>query len=485
MGIKQPELGKRQRFEFRTGVGNVPGLGGVNKQKDPGALMPWEFQHLENVEAEGDTIVSRGGQTKVNSGAALDGYILGAFSGDSDTVSEGTSGAAVWNAGKLAIAATYVAAANAEVWFFNEELNSFSRVFVASGSGDASENPLGYSSCAIRAADGGPASELWLTGATPSENSHRIKKMNPSYTAAAPNFPMTMFKLTGTNVGPTSIIHDRYHAGTWYIGFGSNGVADAKVYKWDGKTISTEDAPAIDTAFPVLYYGDQNGEVYAGYSNISATVSTIRRRGPNGTWAALSNSGFGASTFRINVFSQDKNSVKWMGGSKDAIASASEQAILASFTSSTLTLQRSITVGGSGLTIHGNAMAFSVENQVMYYCYSATFGTEICRLGSYTGAAFNDNIKDFITQDSTIRQCIGLAVHNGRLYGLFTTSTSNSGKLMSAALNGLTGTWTAHTSNLPSGVSTIPLPSASGLFSDVFNSDGAFDGGLHLISLSQ
>jgi hypothetical protein len=69
MGKVQPELGKKERFELRPGVAGFPQWKGQDVDSNPGSIPIFKLRQLINGRFREDGILSRGGQTKLNTSA--------------------------------------------------------------------------------------------------------------------------------------------------------------------------------------------------------------------------------------------------------------------------------------------------------------------------------------------------------------------------------------------------------------------------------
>lgn len=66
MGKVQPELGEKERFELRPGVGGFPNWQGMDQDSNPGSIPIFKFRRIINARFREDGILSRGGQSKLN-----------------------------------------------------------------------------------------------------------------------------------------------------------------------------------------------------------------------------------------------------------------------------------------------------------------------------------------------------------------------------------------------------------------------------------
>lgn len=66
-----------QQFSLRFGL-SLPKAKGMKRQGDPARIPFDQFYHLQNMRVSGNQLVSRGGQSKVNTSAET-GCIVGIF----------------------------------------------------------------------------------------------------------------------------------------------------------------------------------------------------------------------------------------------------------------------------------------------------------------------------------------------------------------------------------------------------------------------
>lgn len=260
MGLKGKELGRRQRFEYRSGVAQHPQLRGVNKEDDPESVPTWQYQEVINAQVRKGALVTRGGQSKYNSSGAASDCIIGIY--DASGGEDGGAGLAIYGLNFPNDSELSSGAANNAEQFISDpagdsEVPSSVAISITSNLYQWTDGYIYFM--------GSKDSYVQLWRFQPSSNPAKIQGASFVTRIVADT------GVTGRNIGGD--------ANNLYLVVNGASAANTKVYRWDGQTLATDDTPNAQTngLFCLLNYQE---------SIVALYNSLIKVRASDGTWSS-------------------------------------------------------------------------------------------------------------------------------------------------------------------------------------------------------
>ncbi len=354
MGLKEPELGDRQRYEARKGVGGFPQWGGVNKDTDPSGVDAWEFEHLVNVTLSGGSLVSRGGQEQLGSDSAMDGCIYGII----DLGNDSTAGTLLYAQNSLV---------QQQVIAYNIATDPVDQVAL----GGSSYQPL---------------PSAW-------DNRRALFRYGDDILAYSSTAPGSVSKLlttyqAGVAAVATSLLFSVAHIGgaaesNDVLYLSQNAAGAGNIYSWDGTTLAVDvtGITAVDTMMAAFH----ETVVVAGVDLFKFRVSV-------GSWTNVSIPA-GMTSFRpLDIVSYKDH--LYISGRDEAAGSWASKVLV--WDGAALTLANTPTDGTASISgQHGfgiGCTALATFNGLLYYGWSRAQanGHLICYIGKFDGTTWTD-----------------------------------------------------------------------------------------------
>lgn len=389
-----------------------------------------QFLELTNVEHLGTMLKNRDGLAKVNSSAAMTGSVMGVADDRAMGIGGGTlagvgtrwyylhyDGLSVYDSG-LSTPMEYITST-----VFNTEAGGGVCALIFFDDGwvyYASNGVDGGSTYLYRFRPG------VVTGPTDTVGSVQAE---PEKVAVIDADASTTTYLTSMcKAGPY------YYLGTAH-NVATDIVSSPAVYKWDGKTVSLENSTALTDGADhavVATYRDRPVVMYNSAAGAAgAIIPTVRYKADDGTWTGLTWP-TASTSFLVNATCEFKDKLWWAGKEE---ASADDGQIY-SLSGTTITKEREIT---NTLDMNTGFTGMVVSGGYLYFLYYKTAVGTI--LGRYDGTTWTNEYKTIVATGVGFLSCGPLWVQGGRMYA----KVGSDGKVYSAAVTDLGGTWTLTT----------------------------------------
>lgn len=263
------------KFIHRVGGQDIPRFGGVRQECDPGAIPPNMFRNAVNVRYQGGRLVSRGGQSKFNTGA-LSGRVQGIFSSEFEFSTDVPVGAwcsdiGVGGATEIGSEKLYLLGGDSKYigfYYFSEDQQPVLR-----------RQPYDI----IRTADVALASFgdgfMWIGGFDETKN--YLKSFSRG---GAPTTLASVDRVSGT----ATFCDIERLGGTIFFSVGSGTYSACRVYRYSGGAIVEDDTPfALNSERGTPHLRALGSELYmVRGGKATATTTKIRRRYA-GAWSTL------------------------------------------------------------------------------------------------------------------------------------------------------------------------------------------------------
>lgn len=464
------ELGARTPFSLRAGI-DVPRFGGINKQRDPGAIGDEEFQELINVDWKETKLVNRAGLTKLHS-TALDGEVrglfdptlAGAFGGDSDlqevagvsdcspTTGYGTAGARLF-------------------WLGTDSCTSDPALFYYA----PDQSPVVQKSMipsAVSLANGihGDGEVLWVHTSANSAGTatpqRYLKHFTPRAFGSTPYDVLAFSHTLATGAaspfgqaGMARFLRDLYIGSS----VAPNSIADAvlNAWRWDGRTLTLEDTVTLSAgswtgnflfSVGLCQFREELIEaICATTGNVDVSEDTttfsdkIRKRSTAGSWSNISLPGtvshFSSATNNPVVY-KDKCYIFGLG-IMPGVHATNSGGIVLSYDGSSLSVAQNVISGvvGAGTYTLRSPVVF---DGYLYYLYTPGTSTTTVNIGRFDGSSWNNTYKVISSQFAVAAAATDyhwLIAYQGKLYA-GVNSAGETSRLIASPGTSVNGTWT-------------------------------------------
>ena len=422
------------KFIHRVGGAEIPRFGGVRRECDPGAIPPNMFRNAVNVRYQGGRLVSRGGQSKFNTGA-LSGRVQGIFSSEFEfstgAPADGTcSEVGVGGGTDIGSEKLYLVGGDTKyigLYYFGEDQTPLLRRQVYDPARIADTEMASFG-------DG----RIWVGGYDAANVYLRVFSRSGLPTVVA-----SVAQILNTSMFGSI---ESYEA-SLYFSVAALADANTRVYRYTGSAIVQDDAPGWShrpylRALPPDLYAIRGGFVSGGLAKI--------RRKSAGVWADLASS---LANFAANGQPVIYNGALWALGKNGVSPSFSGPAAIKIVVGGTVTTERDL--ASSAARNHYYALP-AVFNGYLYYLYQqndpSTAAPVSLHLGRFDGTTWSDTHKDLGTQfpqlvnDGNVPMLGFLGGFDGKLRVVIrdsTYSTCNFNVFSSPDLD-TAGTWTSH-----------------------------------------
>ena len=367
---KSKELGIRNPFIWRAGI-NFPTWEGVNRQNDPGAIRDAQLYDAINVRINGNEIVCRGGQEKVNPDENASGCVYGMVD-----VDEG--------------AAMYVGMPGGSTDWFNPDGDPNIETNVLTGALDEqSISAFGDDSKARR--------RYYRLGGNivvfgkDANNTGSLFQLVPPPVDVDPAQVTSKTKVTKlfdlAEASSFTVLQELRGDGTFgpvlYIGATSTGIP----YRWDGTTLSADAAGSLGSGRQIMTTA--LGDVF-----VSGTNYIKKRNG--GTWDTVSIPA-GITTWEPSCGAEYQTYLV-LGGRDSGMGSG--PALLITYDGTT-SVKHELTTGGTTPRAGVAVSDCVVAEGILYFAWTQTgASSNPAIIGKWDGTTWSDDIVSFTVENN-------------------------------------------------------------------------------------
>lgn len=377
-------------YSFRLGTEVIPKFGGMRREGPRYAIPPHQFYDLQNVRLVGGELVARGGQSKLNSGAALSGCIYGMGQVEPDE-GGGKTGAGMGAFGLMIGGRTILDIYNPElsptVQVLLTGLAATTSEFVHSGKLWALDS--GHQISLSPDGLGGIVGEKRQVFATPSGNLPSASGIEGGSSGTA----------HAAVVAPTVDADRVGERDLWFI-------TDSDIlYYWTGKQV-VEDATGLTGAKLLFHY---NEDLYVAANN------SLKKR-DDGDWTAITfptTGMYSGGTFRPLCYRQYSGDL-YIGGIDVESGGSIYYGRILKYDGSTLAHVNDTHLGNSE-TDDPVIAGMEVFDSKLYYLNYDPAGQKLY-VGQFNGTTWTDTHKDFTGQVSGVEKGYSPRLFRGDLY---------------------------------------------------------------------